>query len=206
MIALIAQRLRQPDMAQLMMLFFVITTLSVIVAWPENPQLANNSWSVLAQSKLALLIFFATLYGSLSKGAFDKLIALVGLVCFHIFSLPLDAATYAASFPNVNLIWALSLALIAMSSYFMLSYFCSSLLNKVGLNFLALPLTLALPIIAVFVDIRLGINLFNPFSSISHVSLPYLGLNLAIGFIGLIFLLRQLMQENRSPKFEDDLV
>lgn len=193
----ISRRLRQADMAQLMLLFFAIIILSLTIAWPENPQLANNSWIVLAQSKLALLIFLATLYGSLSRTAFDKLVALAALCCFHIFSLPLDAATYAASFPDVNLLWAFSLALIALIAYFMLSYFCSSLLHRVNLGFFAIPLVLLLPIMAVFADIRLGINLFNPFSSISFASLPYLGINLAIGVIGLVILFRQLAKENK---------
>jgi len=193
-------RFKQPDMAQLLLLFFVVTTVSIIAAWPENPQSANNSWSVLAQSKLALLILFATIFGALVRTAGEKLLSLVTLCCFHLFTLPLDAATYAASFPEVNFIWALCLPLIALFSYFMLGHFCSSLLHRLGLSILALPIAVALPIGAVFADIYLGRNLFNPFNSITQSSLAYVGLNLAIGIIGLLFLLRQLLKENRSPK------
>ena len=192
----IIERFKRPDIAQLLILFFAVITVSVIASWPNNPQQPNNSWSVLAQSKLALLILFATLFGGLSRPAREKLITLLALTCFHLFSLPLDTATYAASFPEVNVIWALCLPLVALFSYFMLANFLSSILNKLGLHLLALPCSVALPVVAVFADIRLGINLFNPFNSISHMSLPYIGLNLAIGFIGLIILVRQVLKKS----------
>jgi len=195
LLSLITQRLKRSDMAQLLLLFFFVITISVISAWPDNPQYANNSWAVLAQSKLALLIFCATLFGGLRTSASEKLVTLVTLCCFHLFTLPLDTATYAASFPEVNFIWALCLPLIALFSYFMLGNFIASSLNRIGLNLLALPCALALPVVAVFADIYLSRNLFNPFSSISHISIPYIVLNLVIIVIGLLFLLRALRKQ-----------
>jgi len=197
LISRVAFRLKRPDMAQLLLLFFVVITVTVIAAWPENPQSANNSWAVLAQSKLALLVFFAALFGGLARAAGEKLLSLIALCCFHLFSLPLDAATYAASFPEVNFLWALSLPLIALFSYFMLGHFCSGLFHRLGLSIFALPVAVLLPIAAIFADIYLGRNLFNPFNSIALASTPYIIINLGISIVGLFVLVRQALKNSQ---------
>ena len=205
LLSLVTQRLRQSDMAQLLLLFFAVITIGIIATWPDNPQLANNSWAALAQSKLALLIFFATLFGALLRTSGEKLITLIALSCFHLFTLPLDTATYAASFPEVNFIWALTLPLIALLSYFMLGYFVSSILHRLHLPLLAIPCALALPIAAVFADIYLGRNIFNSFNSIIEASLPYIVINLLIGVIGLLFLFRGLKKETSASNQKAEL-
>lgn len=185
------QRLAKNDFMQISLVFFGLLIATLAFTWPANKEIANNSYFSVAQVRLMSLLLLALSFGSveLKNPRRQKLIVLLAILTLSLTSIVFEVATYAVSFPNIPLYWSILLGLIDPIAYFGFGLVLARVLGFLRLSAL-LPLAIpALPVGLIFIDIYLGIPLFNPLTAVGHLSLPHLFLMTVFATLSLVYLL-----------------
>ncbi|MCA9835479.1 MAG: hypothetical protein KC422_01130 [Trueperaceae bacterium] len=185
------ERLARNDFLQMSLLFFGLLVATLAFTWPASEQIANNSFFSVAQVRLMALLLLALGFGSfeLKQTRRQKLASLLALLTLSLTSMAFEVATYAVSFPQVPLYWTLLLGLIDPIAYFGIGIVLGFLLGLVRLTAVLPMAILALPIGFIFLDIPLGIPLFNPLTAIGQLSLAHLFLMTVFATLTLVYLL-----------------
>ena len=172
--------LRREDMTQLLLALLALLIFVLVISWPSDAQEANNSWYTLEQVKIASLALLALSYGgsSSARSLNEQRLTLAALGCFHVLTLPLDAATYAASYPVTPLWWAPLLCAVDLTAFFGVGLALGGLLSAFRLRTL---LPLAVPLVLVGVvsfDVWMSTwtarAVLNPFTAVTQVSAVHL--------------------------------
>lgn len=186
----VSQRLADSDMLQVLAGYLSLIAIVLMLTWPGATERPNDSWFAVAQAMAVALMLIALAYGSSADGAGEppKAATLAGVLCLAALSLPFSAATYAASFPEVPLAYALGVVPLQVVAFFGVGMALGALLRLLRVGFvlpLAIPGMVAL---AFAFDIWLGMALLNPMSGITLVSTPHLGAMALLSAITLTFL------------------
>lgn len=158
-----AERLRGPDMLQVLALFLAALLFVVAVRWPGSGD-SNEAWFALAQTRMVLLALAALGYGAAESGraSASRRAAAGALLMFVILSAPFDVATYAASYPAAPLWWAAGLPFPTTLAYFGLGLGLGRVATWARLGALLPLLVPAVLVLGIWVDVRLGVSVFNP--------------------------------------------
>lgn len=171
--------LRREDMTQLLMALLALLIFVLVITWPESAQ-ANNSWYALAQVKVAALALLGLAYGSVvsERSLGEQRLTLAALGCMDALTLPLETATYAASYPLTPLWWPLLIGAVDVIAFFGVGLALGTLLTKLRLRTL-LPLVVPLILVGVVsFDVWLSTwtqqAVLNPFTAVTHPSAAHL--------------------------------
>ena|SRR5690606_34981586 len=193
----IADRLGRSDMLQGVALLFVALGFALVIQWPSSSALANQAWFTVAPVRLTLLSIGATAWGAglgarprrpraqadgsrLDLPGFGTVMwrsevqaTLGALLVLVPVTLPFEVATHAASYPDVNLAWALGVPVLAVLGYFGVGLLLGRLAEMLRVSFL---LALLVPLLfagSAWLDVSLGRTVLNPWTASLAVSLPY---------------------------------
>ncbi len=195
--------LRREDMTQLLMALMALLIFVLVITWPSDAQEANNSWYTLEQVKVAALALLALAYGgsASARSLNEQRLTLAALGCFHVLTLPLDAATYAASYPVTPFWWAPLLCTVDLIAFFGVGTLLGTLLGTLRLRTL---LPLAVPLILVGVvsfDVWVSTwtrqAVLNPFTAITQVSTIHLTLAVLCAGATLLYLVRATSRKDK---------
>ena len=172
-------RLGSSDMTQVLLAFFAVLLFMLLASWPPNGQASNDSWYSVVQSKAVALALLSLAYGNYmaSESAADQVYTLLALWVFQLLALPLDVATYAASYPSVALWWPPLLLTLHIGACFSLGILSYRLLHFLRLGLLH-PLSTPLLLFGlIWLDIAFEQSIFSPLSTTVTPSLGHVLFN-----------------------------
>jgi len=189
---LVAERLRQTDMLQILALVLAALLFVLAVAWP-GPGEPNETWFPLAQTRLTLLALTALGFGAAEwSRARPQLGATVAaLMLFVVLSAPFDVASYAASYPAVPLWWTTLLPFVDTPAYFGVGVLLGRVAHALRVSALLPLLVPGLLVAGIALDVRLGVALVDPLTAPLTVSGAHLAVMGAIALTTLTLLLRR---------------
>lgn len=190
-VAAIAARVREADMLQLLALFLATLFFVLAVRWP-GARGANETWFALAPVRAALLGLLATGFGAAeaSRSPDDRRATAGGLLVFACVSAPFDAAAYAASYPATPLWWSAGMPFVEVLAYLALGVFLGRVARWLHLDAFLTLLVPAVLVALVWLDIRLGLDVFDPLTTAVHVSWPHAAVMGALALAGGLLHLR----------------
>jgi len=167
----VADRLRSADMLQVLALFLAAQLFVVAVRWPGAGG-SNEVWFALAQTRMTLLALTALGYGTAESGraAGSRRATGGALLMFVGLSVPIDVATYAASYPAVPLWWTSGLPFLETLAYYGVGLVLGRIAAWARLGALLPLLVPAVLVAGIWVDVRLGVDVFNPLTASLRVS------------------------------------
>ncbi len=171
----VAERLRTPDLLQVLALFLAALLFVLAVRWPGQGE-ANEAWFALAQTRMTLLALAALGYGA-AEGRLprhQRRVTAAALMVFVAVSLPFDVAAYAASFPAVPLLWAACLPFLEVPAYFGMGILLGRLAHRLRVTALLPLLVPALLVAGIALDVRLGVDVIDPLTAPLRVSWVHL--------------------------------
>ncbi len=193
--------LRREDMTQLFMGLLALLIFVLVISWPSDALETNNSWYALAQTKVAALALLGLAYGATSspRSRTEQRLTLAALGCFHVLALPLETATYAASYPVTPLWWSLLACTLDIAAFFGVGLALGALLSKLRLRTL-LPLVVPLILVGVvsfdvWASSWVAQPILNPFTAVAHVSALHLALAGLCAGATLVYLVRPTPRE-----------
>ena len=196
--------LRREDMTQLLMALLALLIFVLVISWPSDAQEVNNSWYTLAQVKVASLALLALAYGgsSSARSLNEQRLTLAALGCFHVLTLPLDAATYAASYPITPFWWAPLLCTVDLIAFFGVGLALGALLSALRLRTL-LPLSVPLILVGVvsfdvWMSTWIAQAVLNPFTAVTQLSAVHLAVAGLCAGATLFYLVRAPRKEPRK--------
>lgn len=183
-LAALTERLARTDMLQLLALLFGLLLVIGTVAWPSGGARVNESWYSLAPARNALLALAAAGFGAAITGVAAEqhgphswrpgqaALTLAALLVWALLTLPIEVASYAATYPAVGLGWSQLVTALTIPAYFGLGLLLgrlTALLRAVWL----LPLLVPAVMVGLgWLDLRLDRTLFNPWTAVLAPS-PY---------------------------------
>lgn len=172
-------RLRSSDMTQVLLAFFAVLLFMLLASWPASTQASNDSWYSVVQSKAVALALLSLAYGNYMAraSAAEQGYTLLALGMFQLFALPLEVATYAASYPSVALWWPPLLLTLHIGACFSLGILSYRLLRFLRLGLLQPLSTPALLFGLIWFDIAFEQSIFSPLSTTITPSLGHLLFN-----------------------------
>jgi hypothetical protein len=195
----LAERLTRSDFVQVATLFFALLVFVLLATWPSGER-ANNSWFILTQARMVALAFLTLSYGAgtSNKPRLEQRNTAFALLVLVILSLPLELASYAASYPTTPMLWSFGLTLLDTLALFGLGLALGSLLTLIRLRgFISIAVIGAL--VGLFsIDQLLNFNLFNPLTTLHIVSPFHLGTMIVIAMLTLWQLVRTSSRESES--------
>ena len=196
--------LRREDMTQLLMALLALLIFVLVISWPSDAQEVNNSWYTLAQVKVTSLALLALAYGgsSSARSLNEQRLTLAALGCFHVLTLPLDAATYAASYPITPFWWAPLLCAVDLIAFFGVGLALGALLSALRLRTL-LPLAVPLILVGVvsfdvWMSTWIAQAILNPFTAVTQLSAVHLAVAGLCAGATLFYLVRAPRKEPRK--------
>jgi hypothetical protein len=188
----LTERLTRSDFVQFATLFFAVLLFVLLSTWPSAER-ANNSWFVLTQARMVALAFLALSYGAgtSNKAGLEQRSTVLALLVLAALSLPLEIASYAASYPTTPLVWSFGLTLLDTLALFGLGLALGYLLGLLRLRgFLSIAVIGVL--VGLFsVDQFLNVNVFNPLTTLHTVSPLHLGAMAVIAILTAWHLVRK---------------
>lgn len=162
----VVERLRSPDLLQVLGLFLAAQLFIVAVRWPGQGA-SNESWFTLAQARMLMLALVALAYGSSESGRERASVraTLGALLAFAALSAPFDVASYAASYPAVPLWWSATLAFPETIAYFGIGLALGRVAAWARLGSLLPLLVPAVLVAGVWLDVRTGVNALDPLTA-----------------------------------------
>jgi hypothetical protein len=187
----LTERLMRSDFVQFATLFFAVLLFVLLSTWPSNER-ANNSWFILTQARMVALAFLALSYGAgtSNKAGLEQRSTALALLVLGALSLPLEVASYAASYPTTPLAWSFALTLLDTLALFGIGLALGYFLTLIRLRgFLSIAVIGAL--VGLFsADQLLHVNVFNPLTTLHTVSPLHLGAMAVIAILTLWRLVR----------------
>ena len=193
-----AQRLQERDMLQALIVLFVVLLFSVGVSWPAAAR-PNVSWDAVAQTRSVALMLVASGFGIFSAAAAQKRVRLETLLALLLFVpllWPLEAATYAASYPESPLWWTLLQPLVDVGSYFGIGLLLGLATRRVAVIWAFLPPLLLAGLIGL--SVWLEEPLFNPLAIALHVSWFHLAASGLLFALTLLVCIRSRLVSNHE--------
>jgi len=181
----VAHRIRSPDMLQVLALFLMVLFFILAIRWPSGAG-SNEAWFGLAPTRIALLTLTALGYGAAEAAAprARRLATAGALLLFVVASAPFDAASYAASYPAAPLWWSAAVPFLEVPAYFTMGVGLGRLAGRLRVHtFLALLVPLFM-VALVWLDVRFGLDVFDPVTAAVHVSWPHAAVMLALAAVG----------------------
>lgn len=172
----LTERLTRSDFIQIATLFFAVLLFVLLATWPSGER-ANNSWFILTQARMVALAFLALAFGAgtSNKGGLEQRSTLVALLVLVLLSLPLEVASYAASYPTTPLVWSFGLTLLDTLALFGVGLLVGFVLTKIRLRGFISIAVIAVLVGLFSVDQLLHVNIFNPLTTLHVVSPFHLG-------------------------------
>lgn len=196
--------LRREDMTQLLMGLLALLIFVLVVTWPSDAQGINNSWYTLAQVKVAALALLGLAYGaSVSPRTLnEQRLTLAALGCMDVLTLPLETATYAASYPTTPLWWPLLICFVDIAAFFGVGLALGKALSALRLRTL-LPLVVPLILVGVvsfdvWVSAWTEEAILNPFTAVTQVSAVHLAAAGLCAGATLVYLARPARRKEES--------
>lgn len=197
-----ATRVRNADMIQVLALFLATLFFVLAVRWPAGVG-SNEAWFTLAPTRVTLLGLIAFAFGAAEASqAPGRRGATAGaLLLLTAASAPFDVATYAASYPATPLWWSAAIPFLEVLGYLTLG----TALGRVAARLrVAAFLTLLVPAVyagLAWLDVYLGLGVFNPLAVAVHVSWRHAATMGALAAVGGVWLWRDRRQalEGSAP-------
>jgi hypothetical protein len=185
------ERLTRSDFVQVMTLFFVVLLFVLLATWPSGER-ANNSWFILTQARMVALAFLALAFGAgtSNKSGLEQRSTLLSLLVVVLLSLPLEIASYAASYPTTPFIWSFGLTLLDTLALFGVGLLVGYALTKIRLRGFISIAVIGVMVGLFSIDQLLKVNMFNPLTTLHDVSPFHLGAMTIIAMLTLWKLLR----------------
>jgi hypothetical protein len=185
------ERLLRSDFMQIAALFFAVLLFVLLATWPSGER-ANNSWYILTQARMVLLAFLALAFGAgtSNKGGLEQRSTLLALLVLSVLSLPLEVASYAASYPTTPLVWSFGLTLLDTVALFGVGLLVGYLLTKIRLRGFISIAVIGVLVGLFSIDQLLHVNIFNPLTTLHIVSPFHLGAMAILAILSLWKLLR----------------
>lgn len=160
---MVAGRLRRPDALQTLALFLAGLVFVLAIRWPGDGA-PNASWFLMAQARAAMLVLAGLGFGAAAADAAvpDRRATAAMLLLFVALSAAFDAATYAATMPEVPFVYAALLPVPQVLAAFGAGLLLGWLTGRLRLRGLLPVLIPALPLVAAYADVRLERVVFNP--------------------------------------------
>jgi hypothetical protein len=186
------ERLTRSDFIQIATLFFAVLLFVLLATWPSAER-ANNSWFVFTQARMVALAFLALTYGAgtSNKSGLEQRSTLLALLVLVMLSVPLEVASYAASYPTTPFAWSFGLTLLDTVALFGVGLLVGSLLTKARLRGFISIAVIAVMVGLFSVDQLLHVNVFNPLTTLHVVSPFHLGVMTILAILTLWHLLRK---------------
>ncbi|MFO7546474.1 MAG: hypothetical protein R6W77_13360 [Trueperaceae bacterium] len=195
LMASVAERLRRPDMIQVLVAVFAALAFVLAVRWPSGGSTVNEAWFSLAPARSALLAVIAAGFGAMMGAASrprpsrdtdeprpewsaEAIATLGAIMALALITTPFETATHAASFPSVNVVWSLASPLLTVTAFYGLGMALGWVGRVLHVSMLIPVLVLGALALAAWVDIGIGRTVFNPWSAAIGVALPYLAVTL----------------------------
>jgi hypothetical protein len=169
----LTERLTRSDFIQIATLFFAVLLFVLLATWPSGER-ANNSWFILTQARMVALAFLALAYGAgtSNKGGLEQRSTLLALLVLVLLSVPLEVASYAASYPTTPFVWSFGLTLLDTLALFGVGLLIGSMLTRLRLRGFISIAVIAVMVGLFSVDQLLHVNIFNPLTTL-HVVAPF---------------------------------
>ncbi len=180
-------RLRDSDATQVATLVLAALVITLIAVWPTPGSGSNESWYAFAQTRSVVLALLALGFGASAAGEAPRRAVATALmvVLVALLVLPLEVASYAASYPATPLWWSLVSVPLATAGYFVLGLVLGRVAQSLRLRAL-LPLLVPAAVAGLLVlDIQLGWTVLNPLTSAVAVSPWHLAMMSALAVVGL---------------------
>lgn len=183
---LVAGRLGRPDMAQALLLVLAVLVMVLGFAWPSGGTLVNESWFSLSPARNALLALAAAAFGAAqgvgrphadesgvnvaSNWRPEARSTLGALMVWMLLTLPLEVVSHAASYPAINLGWAVLVGVVTVPAYYGLGMLLRLFTQMLRVGWL-LPVVVPAAVVGfAWLDLRLDSALFNPWTAALSVS------------------------------------
>lgn len=175
MLTAVGARVRSAELLQVLALFLGVLLFVVAVRWP-GVGASNEAWFTLAPVRATLIALAAMGFGAAeARGDPRRQRATAGaLLVLVAVSAPFDIATYAASFPDVPLWWTVFAPFLAATGYYSLGLLLGRAAAWARLGALLVLLVPGVLVASAWLDIRLGLDAFNPLTTSLHVSVAHL--------------------------------
>lgn len=185
------ERLTRSDFMQVMTLFFAVLLFVLLATWPSGER-ANNSWFVLTQGRMVILAFLSLAYGAgvSNKSGLEQRSTLLALLVLVLLSVPLEVASYAASYPTTPFIWSFGLTLLDTLALFGIGLLVGSLLTRIHLRGFISIVVIAVLVGLFSIDQLFHVNIFNPLTTLHTVSFFHLAAMAIIAMLTLWKLLK----------------
>jgi hypothetical protein len=187
----LTERLTRPDFVQVMTLFFVVLLFALLATWPSSER-ANNSWFIFTQARMVTLAFLALAFGAgtSNKPGLERRSTLLALLVLVLLSLPLEVASYAASYPTTPFVWTFGITLLDTVALFGVGLLIGFFLTSIHLRgFISIVVVGTL--VGLFsIDQLLNVNVFNPLTTLHTVSPFHLAAMAILAILTLWQLLR----------------
>jgi hypothetical protein len=172
----LSERLMRSDFVQVATLFFALLLFVLLATWPGGER-ANNSWFILTQARMVAFAFLALSYGAgtSNKGGLEQRSTLLALLVLAALSLPLEVASYAASYPTTPMLWSFGLTLLDTLALFGIGLGVGYLLTLIRLRGFISVAVIGVMVGLFSLDQLLNVNLFNPLTTLHIVSPFHLG-------------------------------
>jgi hypothetical protein len=187
----LSARLTRSDLLQLSTLYFAILLFSVLVSWPQGTA-ENRSWFVLVQVRIMALTLLGLAYGTseIHKVKPEQRITLLALLCLGLFSLPLELACYAASFPETPIYWAMGITLLDTIAFFGLGLALSKMFHKIRLQALLPVINIVIMVLINTFDFGTGKIIISPLLAVTLLSPFHFAAMLVLAILTLLWLLK----------------
>ncbi len=187
----VVERLTRSDFMQVITIFFVVLLFVLLATWPSGER-ANNSWFILTQARMVAAAFLALAFGAgtSNKGGVEQRSTLLALLVLVVLSLPLEVASYAASYPVTPFAWSFGLTLLDTVALFGIGLLLGYLLTKIRLRGFISIAVIGVLVGLFSLDQLLHINIFNPLTTLHVVSPFHLAAMAIIAILTLWRLLR----------------
>jgi hypothetical protein len=196
----LSERLTRSDFVQVATLFFALLLFVLLATWPSVER-ANNSWFVLTQARMVALAFLALSYGAgtSNKRGLEQRVTALALVLLAALTLPLEVASYAASYPTTPLTWSYGVTLLDTFALFGIGLGLGHVLSLLHLRGFISLAVIGILVGLFSIDQLLGVHLFNPLTTL-HVVSPFHLATMSIIAILTLWSLIRVKTESPDPR------
>ncbi|CAN5677441.1 hypothetical protein BH23DEI1_BH23DEI1_13750 [soil metagenome] len=175
-------RVRASDVTQVATLVLAALVITLVTVWPSTLGATNESWYAFAQTRSVLLALLGLGFGATAVNERGRrgVGTAVAVFVIGLLAIPLEVATYAATYPATPLWWSFVGITLAPSAYFALGLALGALTARLRLGAFVPLLVPALLVGLLMLDVRLGWTMLNPLTGAVAVSPWYLAVMLAL--------------------------
>lgn len=173
--AALEERVRSGDVTQVATLVLAALVVTLVTVWPSTVGASNESWYAFSQARAVILALLAIGFGATAVAEAPRRSAAtaVVVVVLALLAIPLELASFAATYPATPVWWPLLTIAVAPAGYFAVGLLLGRAARAVRLGAF-LPLLVPAVVVGMLVlDIRLGWTVVNPLTAALAVSPPF---------------------------------